>query len=94
MAEYGARTPWSDRGRHPAAHAGSRSDYGRAVKAVPHQRGRRQKAIACPAEYSGKYDKQKIALEIAAADRVREGPICALTAVELCNSYAIRRDEQ
>jgi hypothetical protein len=53
-------------------------------------------AAGRPVRYlnSGKDDKQKIALEIAAADRVREGPICALTAVELCNSYAIRRDEQ
>lgn len=43
---------------------------------------------------SGKDNKQQIAMEIAAADRISQGPICALTAVELCNSYAIRRDEQ
>src|SRR2546430_8884830 len=41
-----------------------------------------------------KDNKQQIALEIAAADRVSEGPVCALTAVELCSSYGIRRDEE
>jgi hypothetical protein len=41
---------------------------------------------------SGKDDKQKIALQIAERDGVTEGPICALTAVELCSSYAIRRN--
>jgi hypothetical protein len=53
-------------------------------------------AAGRPVRYlnSGKDDKQQIALQIAAADGVREGPICALTAVELCSSYAIRRDEQ
>jgi hypothetical protein len=39
---------------------------------------------------SGKDDKQQIALKIAAQDGIVEGPICALTAVELCRSYAIR----
>lgn len=53
-------------------------------------------AAGRPVRYlnSGKDNKQQIALEIAAADRVSQGPICALTAVELCRSYAIRRDEQ
>ena len=53
-------------------------------------------AAGRPVRYlnSGKDDKQRIALEIAAADRVSEGPICALTAVELCSSYAIRRDAE
>ncbi len=41
---------------------------------------------------SGKDDKQKIALQIAEKDGVTEGPICALTAVELCSSYAIKRN--
>ena len=47
-----------------------------------------------PVQYlnSGKDDKQKIALQIAARDGVTQGPICALTAVELCSSYAIRLD--
>lgn len=47
-----------------------------------------------PVQYlnSGKDDKQKIALQIAARDGVTEGPICALTAVELCSSYAIKLD--
>jgi hypothetical protein len=31
-------------------------------------------------------------LQIAADDGVTEGPICALTAVELCSSYAIKRN--
>ena len=35
---------------------------------------------------SGKDNKQQIALEIAARDGITEGPICALTAVELCCS--------
>ncbi len=39
---------------------------------------------------SGKDDKQQIALRIAAEDGIVEGPICALTAVELCSSYAIK----
>lgn len=39
---------------------------------------------------SGKEDKQQIALRIAAEDGIAAGPICALTAVELCRSYAIR----
>lgn len=41
---------------------------------------------------SGKLDKQQIALQIAAKEGIVEGPICALTAVELCSSYAIRRN--
>jgi hypothetical protein len=41
---------------------------------------------------SGKQDKQQIAQQIAAEDGIREGPICALTAVELCSSYAIHRN--
>jgi hypothetical protein len=39
---------------------------------------------------SGKDNKQQIALEIAARDGIVEGPICALTAVERCSSYAIK----
>src|SRR5205814_5956421 len=39
---------------------------------------------------SGKLDKQQIALQIAAEQGIVEGPICALTAVELCRSYAIQ----
>jgi hypothetical protein len=41
---------------------------------------------------SGKDDKLQIALRIAAQDNIVEGPICALTAVELCRSYAIKRN--
>jgi len=46
-----------------------------------------------PIQYlnSGQQDKQQIALQIAAQDRVREGPICVLSAVELCRSYAVKR---
>jgi hypothetical protein len=43
---------------------------------------------------SGKDNKQQIALEIAARDGIVEGPICVLTAVELCSSYAIRINPQ
>jgi hypothetical protein len=43
---------------------------------------------------SGKENKQQIALEIAAQDGIVEGPICALSAVELCRSYAIKRNPQ
>jgi hypothetical protein len=39
---------------------------------------------------SGKCDKQQMARAIAASDGVVNGPICALKAVELCSSYAIR----
>lgn len=47
-----------------------------------------------PVQYlnSGKDNKQQIALQIAAEDGIREGPICVLTAVELGSSYAIKRD--
>lgn len=41
---------------------------------------------------SGKEDKQALALQIAAADGIRSGPICAFSAVELCSSYAVRGD--
>lgn len=43
---------------------------------------------------SGKLDKQNIAREIADKDGVVKGPICALTAVELCSSYAIKGSSQ
>jgi hypothetical protein len=39
---------------------------------------------------SGKDDKQQLARSIAVADGITRGPICALTAVELCSSYAVR----
>ena len=43
---------------------------------------------------SGKEDKQHIAIEMAARDRIREGPLCALTAVELCTSYKVGRNQE
>ena len=45
-------------------------------------------AAGRPVHYlnSGKDDKRQIALQIAARDGVVEGPICTLTAVELCRS--------
>jgi len=49
-------------------------------------------AAGRPVRYlnSGKLDKQQIAAQIAAEQNIVEGPICALTAVELCRSYAIK----
>jgi hypothetical protein len=49
-------------------------------------------AASRPVQYlnSGKDDKQQLARSIAAADGISRGPICALTAVELCSSYAVR----
>lgn len=49
-----------------------------------------------PVKYlpSGKDDKQQLALEIARADRVVSGPICALTAVELCSSYSVKGNRE
>lgn len=41
---------------------------------------------------SGKEDKQQIAVQMAAQDGITQGPICALSAVELCHSYAIKRN--
>lgn len=41
---------------------------------------------------SGKQDKQGLAQQIAASDGIRSGPICALSTVELCSSYAVRGD--
>lgn len=54
------------------------------------------RAAGRPVRYlnSGKDDKQQIALAIAAKDGIVEGPICALTAVELCRSYAIELNDQ
>jgi len=43
---------------------------------------------------SGKDNKQQIALQIAQQDGVTEGPICSLYAVELCSSYAIKRNPE
>lgn len=53
-------------------------------------------AAGRPVHYlnSGKIDKQQMALKIAASEGVSEGPICALTAVELCSSYAVKRDAE
>jgi len=49
-------------------------------------------AAGRPVRYwnSGKLDKQQIALPIAAEQSLVEGPIGALTAVELCRSYALQ----
>lgn len=43
---------------------------------------------------SGQESKEEIARGIAQADRIHTGPVCALTAVELCNSYTVRGDRQ
>jgi hypothetical protein len=52
-------------------------------------------AAGRPIQYlnSGKDNKQQIASAIAVRDDIRSGPICALTAVELCRSYAIRGEK-
>jgi len=49
-----------------------------------------------PVKYlaSGKDDKQKMALEIARADHLRQGPICAFTAVEFCSSYSVKGNHE
>ena len=56
----------------------------------------RLQAVGRPVRYlaSGKEDKRQIALRIAAEDGIVEGPVCALTAVELCSSYAIKRNSR
>jgi hypothetical protein len=41
---------------------------------------------------SGKESKQEIAQKIAVEAQIHCGPVCALTAVDLCRSYAIRGD--
>ena len=41
---------------------------------------------------SGKYDKHKLAQEIATHEHIRSGPVCAFTATELCSSYLVRGD--
>ena len=53
-------------------------------------------AAGRPVRYlnSGKDSKEEIARGIAAADKIVSGPICALTAVELCSTYAIRGHRQ
>jgi hypothetical protein len=70
------------------AHAGEISKAVKEASLAPlHKAGR-------PVRYlnSGKENKQQMAIEIAAQDGIREGTVCALTAVELCTSYAIRVD--
>jgi DNA-binding HxlR family transcriptional regulator len=44
--------------------------------------------------YSSRTDKEQEARDIAAADRIEEGPVCALTCVEPCYSYDIHRNSQ
>ena len=55
-------------------------------------------AAGRPVRYlnSAQDSKEQIARGIAAADHITTGPICALTAVELCRTYAIRgsREDQ
>lgn len=41
---------------------------------------------------SGKDNKQELAQAMAAKEGIQSGPVCALTAVELCTTYAIRGD--
>lgn len=47
-----------------------------------------------PVEYlrSGKIDKQELARSIAQRDGITAGPICALTAVEMCRTYRVCGD--
>ncbi len=49
-----------------------------------------------PVQYlnSSRADKEKLARQIAAADGVVEGPVCALTCVEPCWGYDIHRNRQ
>lgn len=93
-------TLWKDaltgmRGYLWAHHLGAK-DF--AVHAAEISRRMKEASLAAtlasgrPIQYlnSGKDDKQQIAAAIAARDRITEGPICALSAVELCHSYAIK----
>lgn len=42
---------------------------------------------------SASIDKEQVARQIAGADRITEGPVCALTCVEPCRSFRMRKDE-
>ncbi|MCW5979998.1 MAG: hypothetical protein KIT09_18090 [Bryobacteraceae bacterium] len=82
------------------AHGLGAKDFGRHAEEI----SKKVKAAALapmemagrPVRYlnSGKLDKQSIAREIAVQDGIAQGPICALTAVELCSSYAIRAGQR
>jgi len=53
-------------------------------------------AAGRPVRYlnSGQESKEQIARAIVAADGIHTGPVCALTAVELCASYTVRGDRE
>lgn len=44
--------------------------------------------------YSSRTEKEQVAREIAAQDRIEEGPVCALTCVEPCYSYDVYRNRE
>lgn len=75
-------------------------DFGEPAEAI--RRKVKQAALAGmeraarPVNYlpSSKDDKQQLALEIARADLIVSGPICALTAVEVCSSYNGQRQSR
>lgn len=60
-----------------------------ASKEVMESVGRSVKYLSSP-----KADKEQVAREIAAADGVTEGPVCALTCVEPCRAFSIRKDDR
>jgi hypothetical protein len=73
-------------------------DFGAHAEQISKEIKQRSLAVmtqaARPIRYlnSSKDSKQEIAAAIAAVDGIRNGPICALSAVELCTTYAVRGD--
>lgn len=59
------------------------------TKALAKARGITEMYVPSP-----KRNKEAIARQIAAEQRIQEGPICILSTVEVCRSYEIRRDRE
>jgi hypothetical protein len=59
------------------------------TKALAKARGITEMYVPSP-----KSNKEAIARQIAAEQRIQEGPICILSTVEVCRSYEIRRDRE
>lgn len=61
----------------------------KATKAFAKARGITEVYLASP-----KRDKEVVARQIAAEQRITEGPICVLSTVEVCRTYEVRRDSK
>lgn len=73
-----------------SSHVQAKSDrIKETTKALAKARGIAEMYLPSP-----KANKEVIARQIAAEQRIKEGPICILSTVEVCRSYEIRRDRE